>query len=169
MNKIIQWVLVVAAFILSLFSISTSKVPAQIKSIGGTVHNVQETFDSGIAVNGTEVISSSRGLSAASIAVGSGTSVTKLLKGTCNLIGTPTISATSTSAMDCAVSGVVAGDTVFMQTPTTTPATFEGWNILGANASSTSGYLTVILQNLTGANAVPPATVTGSLQYLILR
>lgn len=28
-------------------------------SLGGLVHNVQETFDAGIAVNGTEVINSS--------------------------------------------------------------------------------------------------------------
>uniref|UniRef100_A0A6H1ZC69 Uncharacterized protein n=1 Tax=viral metagenome TaxID=1070528 RepID=A0A6H1ZC69_9ZZZZ len=32
--------------------------------LGGLVHNIQETFDAGIAVGGTEVISSSRGLSA---------------------------------------------------------------------------------------------------------
>ncbi len=168
MSKVIQWVLVVAAFGLSALALLGSKAPVQ-KFVGGIVHNAQETFDAGIAVSGTEVISSSRGLSVASSTIGGGTSVTKLMKGTCNLIGTPTITATSTSAMDCAVSGAVAGDTVFMQTPTTTPATFEGWNVLGANASSTSGYLTVILQNLTGANAVPPATVTGSLQYLIIR
>jgi len=36
---------------------------------GGLIHNVQESFDAGIAVNGTEVISSSRGISATDIDV----------------------------------------------------------------------------------------------------
>lgn len=45
----------------------------QPENLGGLVHNVQETFDAGIAVNGVEVISASRGISATSI---SGTSFT---------------------------------------------------------------------------------------------
>ncbi len=36
---------------------------------GGLIHNVQESFDAGIAVNGTEVISSSREISATDIDV----------------------------------------------------------------------------------------------------
>lgn len=35
--------------------------------VGGLVHNQQETFDAGIAVNGTEVISSARAISAAAL------------------------------------------------------------------------------------------------------
>lgn len=98
-----------------------------------------------------------------------GTSVSQIVKGTCNLIGAPTITATSSAAMDCAVSGVVAGDTVFFTQPTTTPSTFEGWRVTSANASSTSGFITFILYNATGANAIPPITATSSIGYLILR
>jgi len=36
---------------------------------GGLIHNIQESFDAGIAVNGTEVISSSRGISATDLTV----------------------------------------------------------------------------------------------------
>ena len=164
-------ILACVALVVSFVSLGLPKQKAQPedKPAGGTVHNVQEDFTAGVSIGGTEVLSSARALSVASAAINGGTSLTYLKKGTCNLIGTPTIVATSTQAMDCSVSGVVVGDTVFVQLATTTPSTFQGWRIMGANASSTSGYLTVKLSNQTGADAVPPITVTSSVQYLILR
>lgn len=100
----------------------------------------------------------------------SGSTVTQLLVGTCNLISDASIAATSTAAVDCAVTGSVAGDKVFVSLATTTPSTNLGWRITGANASSTSGYITVKLMNLTGAAAVPSVSSVGSsTQYLIIR
>lgn len=101
----------------------------------------------------------------------SGSTVTQLLKGTCNLIGAASIAATSTGVMDCAVTGVVVGDTVFVRSATTTSATggMWGWDIAGANASSTSGFITVKLRNMTGVAGIPPITATSGIQYLILR
>lgn len=84
-----------------------------------------------------------------------------------------TVSATSSAAMDIAVTGVVAGDTVFAQFGTTTPsAAGVGWVINGAAASTTSGFITVNVGNLTGAVAVVPqnlASSTGAgVRYLVI-
>lgn len=100
-----------------------------------------------------------------------GTPIAELIVGTCNLTGMDAShTATTSKAYDCAVTGVVAGDVVFVGQATTTPTTNYGWRTLGANASSTSGYITVHVMNLTGGDAVPSATSVGSsTPYLILR
>lgn len=95
-----------------------------------------------------------------------GTAIPKILFGTnCTFVGmNVSQAATTTAAYDCAVTGVVAGDTVVVQSPTTTPTTagVGGWRITGANASSTSGFITVKWFNGTGGAAIPSATAVGS-------
>lgn len=99
-----------------------------------------------------------------------GTQIDNLLVGTCNMVGMDvTQTATTTSAYDCAVTGVVAGDIVLANFPTTTPSTNLGWHLLGVNASSTAGYITFLVQNLTGADAVPSASAVGSsTPYMVI-
>ena len=121
-------------------------------------------------------------LEATSLAVGSGcdnegsactgSAVTQLLKGTCNLLGmNSSQAATSSAVYDCAVTGVVSGDVVFAQLSTTTQATLvTNWAIMSAKASSTSGFITVRVLNLSGAAVVPSISAVGSSTgYLILR
>lgn len=87
--------------------------------------------------------------------------------GTCSLIAPSfTVTASSTVAMDCAVTGVVSGDIVFAQFATSS-AQFLGWWIDGASASSTSGYITVRVTNGLGVAAVLPASLASSTQYFI--
>lgn len=120
-------------------------------------------------------------LSAASLQIGSGcdnangtctgTRVSQLLKGSCALIGTDASqTGTSTVAYDCAVTGVVAGDTVIAQLSTSTPfSTSRSWDIVAAKASSTSGFITVLLAN-NGQTAIPSVTGVGSsTNYMIMR
>ena len=147
--------------------------------VGGTVENFPTQWYNGLFAGHTKQLSidangklvTSGGITNTGTATigASGTGLTQVLKGTCSLIGAPTIAATSTAAMDCAATGAVAGDTVFFTLATTTPSTNLGWRVIGANASSTSGFLTFIVQNLTGASAIPPVTVTSSVQFLDLR
>lgn len=81
----------------------------------------------------------------------SGTALTQLISGTGAFIGANLAQAATTSqAYDIAVSGVQVNDKVFVSLSTTTTSTNLGWRVLGASASSTSGYITVTLQNLTG-------------------
>jgi hypothetical protein len=102
-----------------------------------------------------------------------GTAIAQVLKGTCNLIGSDSSqAATTTVAYDCAVTNAQSGDTVFAQLASTTPALggSMGWVIVATKASSTSGYITVMLTNMSGASRVPSVTSVGSsTQYLIIR
>ena len=94
-----------------------------------------------------------------------GTTLTGLLAGTCDLIGMDVSqTATTSAAYDCAVTGAAAGDIVLatMSTSSPTAHVFHGWRILGVNASSTAGFITLHIWNGTGANAVPSATGVGS-------
>jgi len=55
-NKILSGLLGLSVIALVVMVIVLNSQP---KTLGGKVHNQQETFDAGIAVNGTEVINSS--------------------------------------------------------------------------------------------------------------
>lgn len=90
---------------------------------------------------------------------------------TCNLIGTDASQAASSSkAYDCAVTGITSGDPVIALIATSTTANAAtgaaslcpGWQIVGAKASTTAGYATVILANNSCGAAVPSATSVGS-------
>lgn len=101
----------------------------------------------------------------------SGSSITQLLKGNCALIGTDASQVgTSTAAYDCAVTGVVSGDTVIAQLATTTSfIAARNWAITGAKASTTAGYITVMLTNL-GQTSVPSVIGVGSTtSYIVIR
>ena len=111
-------------------------------------------------------------ITATTLTVGtSGTSMSQVLSGNCTLIGTDaSVTASTTKAFDCAVSNVVSTDRVMVQLATSTVANYGGWAITGSKASTTAGFITVILQNLTGANAVPSVVSLGSsTPYLIIR
>lgn len=86
-----------------------------------------------------------------------GSSITGLFKGTCTLLSDASVAATSTKNFDCAVTGVQSGDIVEAQL-TASSTIASQYVIKGAVASSTSGWVTISLLNLTGAAAVPSAT-----------
>jgi hypothetical protein len=91
-----------------------------------------------------------------------GSTITEMKATTCDLIGTTfTQPATTSVAYDCAVTGVASGDVVFAQLKTAT-GTVGSWDITRSMASTTAGYITVLLTNHTGVTAVPSATAVGS-------
>jgi hypothetical protein len=97
-----------------------------------------------------------------------GTSVTKMITGTCNLsgyAGNDTIAADAIATTSCAVTGVLtSGDKVFVSLP----ATANSVVVQAAVASSTAGNITVVLLNATSsANQV--TRVGSSTQYWIVR
>ena len=94
-----------------------------------------------------------------------GSTIYELKATTCELIGTNrTHTATSTFAYDCAITGLTSSDVVMAQIATSTDFSdaLSGWSITAAKASSTSGFITVILDNRTGGSANPSATGVGS-------
>lgn len=99
-----------------------------------------------------------------------GTAIPKLIASTCSLIAsTFTVTASTSVAMDCAVTGVVSSDApVLGMFATSTPSTAgPGWEITRASASSTAGFITFSVTNGTGATAVIPASLASSTQYVV--
>lgn len=89
---------------------------------------------------------------------------------TCALIVNTTIAATSTKNYDCAVTGVTPNDIVLAGTiASSTPAQGSVF-VVGASASSTAGFITFTVVNLTGAVYNPATTGFGSsTPYLIIK
>lgn len=89
---------------------------------------------------------------------------THLIATTCSLIltGVPQ-AATTTKAYDCAITGITSSDTVTLAQLSTT--TINGanqlFNIAGSKASTTAGFLTVILENESGGSLDPNALGIG--------
>lgn len=94
------------------------------------------------------------------------TNVSKVLVGTGAIIGNKSQTASTTSAYDIAVTGVVSGDIVFVQSATSTAAALP-FIITGASASTTAGYITLTVFNLGPAAAVPNA-IASSTQYEVI-
>jgi len=107
-----------------------------------------------------------------------GTAMTQIITGTCQLRGGAvaniTLPSYSVTAIDCgggangatALPGVVVNDTVFVHFATTTPVGADGAYILGANASSTAGFITLDIANASSTAITLGSTATSSLQYL---
>lgn len=165
MNKIHEWVntgLIVLVAILVLVGGNQSA-----PSLGGSTSD-SWSVGGNLSITGTSALTGG-------VTVGSsGTASTNLAFGTCNInAAATTIAASSTVTVDCgsgsngrtALTGVQAADTVFLHLATTTPTTFGGLRILGYSASSTTGYLTALIYNETGATFTWTAAASSSLQW----
>ncbi|HEY4503917.1 MAG TPA: hypothetical protein VJJ28_02320 [Candidatus Paceibacterota bacterium] len=145
------------------------------------------TISTNISTQGTLDVTGKTTLVNASttrVSVGSsGTTVQQIIHGTCTSFTASTLAtgdgishaASTTKSYDCAVTGVVSGDVVIAQFATSTPNsagslfTQAVWSIVGAKASSTSGYISLLIWN-NGPAAVPSAVGVGSsTNYIIIR
>lgn len=143
------WVGILIAIVIATGSLSLI-LHSSTANFGG-VTNYDEVDATAIKIGGTN-----------------GTRVGPIISKTCSLAAnTFTIAATSTALFDCAVTGVVSGDNVFVQSATTTGAFGAGWLVAGAIASSTSGFVSVSIYNGTGASAVVPAGIASSTRVLV--
>ncbi len=114
-----------------------------------------------------------------------GTTLTRVNGGICYIKAyATTIAASSTATVDCqakaavgssttpgtALKGVKYNDPVIVNLSTTTAGTtFAGLILAGASASSTQGYITLRLSNLTGGTFTWPTTgiATGTASYIV--
>lgn len=93
----------------------------------------------------------------------------KVVTCSAGIIGNNTVTASSTKAFDCAVTGIISTDIVFFSSASTTQ-TSNGFVITGASASSTAGFITLLVSNLTGANnVVPYGIASGTTAFLIVK
>lgn len=164
MNKIHEWVnTALIAFVVILVLVggnqSDQKSPS---SLGGSTSALWKA-EGGIKVSTT------------------GTSITRVNTGTCNLLpDATTIAASSTALVTCqggtdttgqtALPGITSGDAIVMTLSSTTAAagktlgggTGGGLLLLGATASNTAGFIETIIQNNTGATYTWPVTGSAS-------
>lgn len=77
--------------------------------------------------------------------------------GTCSLLAHSSIPATTTRSVDCVIPEAVSGDIIFMNLAASTTLASQ-YVIKSSQASSTSGFATAQLLNLTGGTAVPANT-----------
>ena len=124
--------------------------------IGGRVHNTQETFDAGIAVNGTEVISATRGISAttlagtASLTVGNGTPLDKIVRTTVT-VNPDSIARGGSTTTVVTVTGALPGDHCFVNS---TSGDLKGATSTAViDCRSGTGLATINYYNATGTSA----------------
>lgn len=131
--------------------------------LGGVTNFDSVDVTDGYLVDGATVINGS-----GNVAIGSGgTTITKLLTGTCNLsTGTATIAATSSGAFYCAITGVASGDNVFVSLPIGAASTYAGIHVVAAYATS-SNMIGVNLANFTGVATSSYSQATTSVAYWI--
>ncbi len=112
------------------------------------------------------------------VGTSSPSTVNNFIKGTCTIQSTAnTIAASSTVNASCqaattgaltALSGIVNGDLIFLQQPTTTPTTFGGL-VFVASASSTAGFIHMKIINNTGDTFTWTSTASSSIPYIAIR
>lgn len=100
-----------------------------------------------------------------------GSIISNLNFGTCSLIASNyTVAASTSVAMDCAVTGAQSADKVFSNFATSSVSSAgPGWEVVGASASSTAGYLTFRITNGTGASAIIPASIASTTPFIDMR
>jgi hypothetical protein len=178
MNKIITWVIGVVAILALVISIGNAVGGNQSVSLGGTTN-----YDT-LGLTGLKVGSGCND----SYGSCTGTSIAQLNAGTCYILPyATTIAATSSAQVDCqgtaaigttnttlasALTGVAFGDKVQVTLSTTTAgSTVNGLVLGGATASTTSGYITLKISNLTGTTYTWPVTgnASGTASFITIR
>lgn len=135
--------------------------PNSLGAASGPAHWQKESFLQGLAAGGRDQLSIDN---AGKLTVGAtGTAVTQLNFASCDLIGSNASQAASTTLpYDCAVTGVTSSSKVIALLASSTPrGGSSSWEIVGAIASSTSNFVTVLLTN-NGPAAVPSVSSVGS-------
>lgn len=166
-------VLFVTGVVGAATTISTNIVTGGTLAVTGA-----STLTGAVTAGDTLAVTGVSTLTGGAIVGSSGTSMGKILSGTCALKNTGSYNvdashaASTTKPYECAITGVVSGDFVIAQLATSTKSgaagTLDYWNIIGAKASTTAGIITVLLYN-NGAAAVPSVSSVGSTTtYLII-
>ncbi len=103
----------------------------------------------------------------------SGTQFARLNSGTCSLtgiqVGTSTLATSTVGFYSCAATGVEPTDLVQadMQFASSTATTTGQWTIVGSSASSTAGYINVLLYNISSTTTIP-SNVANNIGYIVL-
>lgn len=186
-EKLKEWSGVVALIAIILFLAFGGK-EATFGTVNTGCHStttcLTDLFVSGESLSGQLTIGYTGTLANGNVAE-TGTTLNRVDTGTCYLdpAGT-TIAASTTISIDCqatamvsttvgaALPGVTTGDFVaglMLSTTTSANGSNGGLSVLGASASSTPGFITVLLANYTGTTYTWPlvGSASGTASYLI--
>lgn len=174
-------VVVVLAIVIGYLVGGSSGAP----KVGGTVENFPVLFSNGLkAGNGStpqfQISSTGALTTTGTLTLGTnGTALNAIQTGTCTIYAySTTIAATSSARVDCqagaaaltAITGIASGDRIFATLASTTVDTTQGGLVLeSAAASTTAGFITLKILNLTGAAFTWVSTASSSISYLALR
>lgn len=175
MTTITKWAGVIALVIVIAVGVKVF-IPVSItKSFGAVGNMLAENYDPYIRYNGG-FNTALPAIFSGNLTTGtSGTVISRINTGFCTIQASgTTITASSTKTVDCqasttgtqsALTGVTAGDKCFLGEATTSPTTGQGLSVVGASASSTSGYITANIANLTGGTFTWTSTASSSWPY----
>lgn len=154
MNKTTKIALGIVALAVVIAGVAVSQ-RAGLFGASGPTHYQKESFLEGLSVGTGRQLNVSR---AGALTIGStGSALSVVSKGTCSILANASVAATTTANFDCAYTGVQSGDIVMAHL--TASSTLASQYVLkGVVASSTSGWITFSILNLTGGSAVPAAT-----------
>lgn len=145
------WVALIAVAIIAVASLCIVLTKGSSAPSFGGVTNYDEVDTTALKVGGTN-----------------GSRVGLLSTGFCSLIAPSfTFAASSSVAVDCAVSGVVTGDIVEAWFATSS-SNGAGWLVTQSSASTTAGFITLRIVNNTGTSAVIPASLASSTPFIVL-
>lgn len=163
-----KFLVVIATLALVIAGVAISLRAGLFLGSSGATHYQKESFVEGLFAGTGRQFEISR---SGNVRIGTtGTALSVVAKGTCTILADASVAATSTKNFDCAFSGVKAGDTVMAHLSASSTLASQ-YVIKGYVASSTDGYITFSILNLTGAAAIPAATngFGSSTQIVILR
>jgi hypothetical protein len=185
-NKFYQWTAIVIVGVIAVISLFSTHIPKSgVAGFGATSAGnlLAENYIPYVLYNGGYNSAKDLNITGGITFGTSGTTFNKIITGTGALIvpsgAGATVNASSTKAFDMAVSGVVSGDTVIVQFATSTALSgvlYGAGNlggpftIVGAAASTTSGFITVVVGNLSSANtSISASGIASSTNYEIIK
>ena len=158
MNKNIVYGAIAITFIVAVLAL--------VVGIGGTAKHNVGAITTNLASLGLADLSVGSGCDS-SYSSCTGSDLTKMLTGTCNLFGTSdALVAYTPKVASCLATGVRSGDKIFVSLASTTNAGMV--SVLATAASSSNDYIAVVLDSAT--TTVTSITAVGtSTQYWVIR
>lgn len=176
-NKLLIGVSVVA-LVLAGFAFYTIDIREQSNLTAAAVPGSQliEQYSPEVLYNGginsALPIQTSSTITAGNIVIGTGgTQLSHVVApANCTVIAASnTITASSSTNVDCAVAGILPTDTVYPVATTSISGTYLGVDILAAHASTTPGFATLTVNNGTGATFTWTNTASTSIRLFGLQ
>lgn len=166
-QNIFNVLIVIALVAIGAVTVSRSDAPSLGTTGAASYVALPTWFGGGLSIGSSQQlnVSSTGGLTLGA----SGTALSQVIDTTCTAIAYTSLAATSSQQLDCPVTGAVSTDRVLVALPLAASNAALGFTIGGAAASTTAGYVSFRLYNLTGAATSSYAQATTSVHVIVTR